>query len=63
MAWNVRRDEILKGCFVGAKNEYVVRALGIVSTDYVVLKVAGDIISKLMSKLIGATKKKKRVVK
>jgi len=42
MAWNVRRDEILKGCFVGANNEYVVKALEIVYTDYVVLRVAGN---------------------
>jgi len=58
-----RRDEILKGCFVGAKNEYVVRALKIVYTDYAALRVAGDIIFKLMSKLIGSKKKKRKAVK
>lgn len=44
-----RRMEIVRGCFVGAKNEYVLNALRIVYVDYAPLRFAGDIIFKLVS--------------
>ena len=47
-----RQLDVLRGCFVGAKNEYVVEALRIVYVDYPPLRVAGNLIFKLMSSLI-----------
>ncbi|KAL9190149.1 hypothetical protein ACHAXT_007360 [Thalassiosira profunda] len=44
-----RRVEILKGCFFGARNPQVVAALRIVYLDYRPLRLAGDLIFKLMS--------------
>ena len=47
-----RRLDILRGCFEGARNEKVVAALKIVYMDYTALRLAGDLIFKLMSKII-----------
>lgn len=47
-----RRFDVLKGCFVGAKNEKVVKALKIVYVDYAPLRLAGDLIFKLVSALV-----------
>ncbi|KAL7534893.1 hypothetical protein ACHAWF_004983 [Thalassiosira exigua] len=44
-----RRMEILQGCFFGARNAKVVSALKIVYMDYRALRLAGDLIFKLMS--------------
>jgi len=52
-----RKHEILIGCFVGAKNAAVVEALRIVYTDYTPLRVAGDLIFSLVSKVAGRQKK------
>ena len=46
-----RRWDILRGCFVGARNAKIVAALKIVYVDYAALRVAGDLIFKLVSKL------------
>jgi hypothetical protein len=47
-----RRMEVVRGCFVGAENPKVVDALRIVYVDYAGLRVAGDIIFKLVSTLM-----------
>ncbi|KAL7463513.1 hypothetical protein ACHAXS_003875 [Conticribra weissflogii] len=47
-----RRLDILRGCFEGARNERVVAALKIVYMDYKALRLAGDLIFKLMSKIV-----------
>ena len=47
-----RRLDVLRGCFVGARNQKVVEALKIVYMDYSALRMAGDTIYSLMSKLI-----------
>lgn len=47
-----RRLDILRGCFEGARNEKVVAALKIVYMDYKALRLAGDLIFKLMSKIV-----------
>jgi len=46
-----RRLEILRGCFVGARNEKNVAALKIVYMDYSALRMGGDLIFQLMSKI------------
>ena len=43
-----RIDIIVDGCFTGAKNKGVVKALGILYEDYFPLRVAGDIVFKLV---------------
>jgi hypothetical protein len=43
--------DILRGCFSGARDEKVVAALKIVYMDYAALRLAGDLIFKLMSKI------------
>lgn len=48
-----RMIEVLKGCFAGAKNERVVGALKIVYMDYSALRVGGDLVFKLMRKVVG----------
>jgi hypothetical protein len=48
---NNRRFEILRGCFVGARNEKNVAALKIVYMDYAALRIGGDLIFQLMSKI------------
>jgi hypothetical protein len=47
-----RRMDVLKGCFVGAKNEKVLEALKIVYVDYAALRLAGDLIFQLVSALV-----------
>ena len=46
-----RRIEILKGCFSGARCKRNVAALKIVYMDYAALRVGGDLIFQLMSKI------------
>jgi hypothetical protein len=46
-----RRWDILRGCFVGARNARIVAALKIVYVDYVALRVAGDLVFRLVSKV------------
>lgn len=48
-----RRLDILRGCFSGARDAKVVVALKIVYMDYTALRLAGDLIFKLMSKIAG----------
>ena len=48
-----RMIEVLKGCFAGVKNERIVGALKIVYMDYSALRVGGDLVFKLMRKLVG----------
>ena len=45
-----RRFEILRGCFVGARNKRNVAALKIVYMDYAALRIGGDLIFQLMKK-------------
>jgi hypothetical protein len=47
-----RRMDVVRGCFVGARNPAVVDALRIVYVDYSPLRVAGDIIFKLVSSVM-----------
>lgn len=47
-----RQLDILRGCFVGAKNQDVLEALRIVYVDYRPLRLAGNLIFKLMSALV-----------
>ena len=47
-----RFDMIISGCFAGAKNPGVVKALEILYEDYLPLQVAGDIIFNLIKKSI-----------
>ncbi|GAX24344.1 hypothetical protein FisN_4Lh465 [Fistulifera solaris] len=44
--------EVVQGCFRGAENKYVVNALRILYTDYSGLRVAGDLIFGIVSKLM-----------
>ena len=48
---NPRLALVLKGCFAGAKTQPVVDALKILYVDYRVLRMAGDLIFKMMRKL------------
>ncbi len=52
-----RQLDVLRGCFVGAKNEKVLEALRIVYVDYPPLRVAGNLIFKLMSALVNSRQK------
>ena len=45
---NPRMNQVIQGCFEGAKNPGVVKALGILYEDYMPLRIAGDAIFKLM---------------
>jgi hypothetical protein len=47
-----RKWDVLRGCFVGAKNPKVVEALCVVYVDYPALRLAGDLIFQLVSTLI-----------
>lgn len=47
-----RRLDVLRGCFVGARNPKVVEALKIVYVDYSALRMAGDTVYSLVRKLI-----------
>jgi len=51
-----RMIEVLRGCFAGAKNEKVLNALKIVYTDYSAIRIAGDLVFKLMRRLVGRKK-------
>ena len=53
-----RRLDVLMGCFVGAENPRVVQALQIVYVDYSALRVAGNLIFKIMSTLIRSRAKR-----
>lgn len=52
---NPRLAEVLDGCFAGARNPSVVRALRILYTDYRPLRMGGDLIFKLMKTLVGGS--------
>lgn len=47
-----RMLDVLRGCFVGARNEKVVGALKIVYMDYSALRLGGDLVFKVMKKLV-----------
>jgi hypothetical protein len=49
-----RRLDVLRGCFVGASSKEIVAALRIVYVDYSALRVSGNLIFKVMEKLIGS---------
>lgn len=49
---NPRFAEVLIGCFSGSRNETVLRALKILYEDYRPLRMGGDLIFKVMKKLI-----------
>ena len=53
-----RMIQVLNGCFAGAKNQDIVNALKIVYMDYSALRVGGDLVFKLMGKLVERRKKK-----
>lgn len=55
LTFNHRVDmlDILRGCFSGARDAKVVAGLKIVYMDYAALRLAGDLIFKLMSKIAG----------
>jgi len=44
--------DVLRGCFIGAENKFVVEALRIVYVDYTPLRLAGNTIFALMKRLI-----------
>jgi hypothetical protein len=50
-ARNPRLALVLEGCFAGAKQQPVVDALGILYVDFLPLRMAGDLIFKMMRKL------------
>lgn len=52
-----RMMEVLRGSFAGAKNNKIVSALKIVYMDYSALRVGGDLVFKLMSKLMSRRKR------
>lgn len=52
-----RMLDVLRGCFVGARNEKIVSALKIVYMDYSALRIGGDLVFSLMSKLITNARK------
>jgi hypothetical protein len=56
-----RRMDVVKGCFVGARNQPVVDALRIVYVDFSPLRVAGDIIFKLVSGVMRARQHRKHL--
>mmetsp|Transcript_52934 Transcript_52934/g.158459 ORF Transcript_52934/g.158459 Transcript_52934/m.158459 type:complete len:369 (-) Transcript_52934:122-1228(-) len=49
-----RMLDVLRGCFVGARNEEVAEALRIVYMDYSALRLGGDLVFKVMKKLVGS---------
>jgi hypothetical protein len=55
-----RRLDVVRGCFVGAKNQPVVDALRIVYVDYSMLRVAGDTIFKLVSTVMNRVLENKK---
>lgn len=46
---NNRINHVIEGCFAGAKNPGVVKALGILYEDYLPLRLAGDTVFKLIN--------------
>jgi hypothetical protein len=52
-----RMLDVLRGCFAGARNQKVLEALRIVYVDYSALRVAGNLIFKLMSALMARHRK------
>jgi len=52
-----RMLDVLKGCFVGARNQQVVDALRIVYLDYSALRMAGNLIFKLTAAMVGKKSK------
>jgi len=55
-----RMMQVLQGSFAGAKNDKIVKALKIVYMDYSALRVGGDLVFKLMSKLMARREKKRK---
>ena len=55
---HVRLLDVVRGCFVGAKNPQVVNALRVLYTDYGGLRIAGDLIFKLTSSLMEGRKRR-----
>ena len=55
VAKNPRYGKVLDGCFAGAQNDIVVRALSQLYEDYVLLRLGGDLIFKLMRRLVRAS--------
>ena len=49
---NERLRAVLAGCFAGARNEGVVKALKILYVDYGPLRMGGDLIFKLMNQVV-----------
>jgi hypothetical protein len=49
-----RKMDVLRGCFAGAESEEIVNALRIVYMDYSALRIAGDLIFKVMKTLVGS---------
>jgi hypothetical protein len=52
-----RRLDVVRGCFIGAENEKVVRALRICYVDYSGLRMAAEIIFKLVNTLMASRKR------
>jgi hypothetical protein len=50
--------DVVRGCFVGSKNVQVVNALRVLYTDYTGLRLAGDLIFKVVSTLIEGRRKR-----
>ncbi|GKY95549.1 hypothetical protein MPSEU_000516500 [Mayamaea pseudoterrestris] len=55
-----RRLNVVRGCFVGAKTPPVVEALRIVYVDYAALRVAGDLIFRLVKSVMSAAASRQR---
>jgi len=55
-----RRMDVVRGCFVGAKNKPVLDALRVVYVDYGALRIAGDIIFKLVSSVMNGMSNSKK---
>ena len=55
-ARNPRLAQVLDGCFAGARNPSVVNALRVLYEDYRLLRMGGDLIFKLMVRLVGTEK-------
>ncbi|KAL3917977.1 MAG: hypothetical protein SGARI_007582, partial [Bacillariaceae sp.] len=52
-----RKMDVLRGCYAGAENQDIVKALRIVYLDFTALRFAGDLIFKVMKTLVGSRKK------
>ncbi|CAB9510080.1 expressed unknown protein [Seminavis robusta] len=55
-----RRLDVLRGCFVGARNKPVVEALRVVYIDYVPLRMAGNSIFALTKSLVSQIRKRSK---